>query len=158
MIDMKAFWEALIRGLGGKGPSNVGLFLICVVASGCVGTVLRPLNWQPIPSFSPPPVEELVSHSPATLLQGEAAPWDGVLVAADDLNALLADRQQLIEALSVLYEGRIEDRGYATEVAGACQTAVKVCRDNQPRVFLAGVGAGAGGCGIVVGGVSAATR
>ena len=48
--------------------------------------------------------------------------------------------------------------GDSITLDGACQTAVKVCRDNQPRVFLAGVGAGAGGCGIVVGGVSAATR
>lgn len=131
---------------------------LCIVTGGCVGAVLRPLDWQPIPRFDPPPVASLVAHDPATLLQGESAPWDGVLVTADDLNALLADREQLVEALQVLYTGRIEDRGYATEVAGACQTAVKVCRESRPRIFLAGLGAGAGGCGVVVGGVSAATR
>ena len=134
------------------------LVAVCCVAAGCTGTILKPLAWGVIPNFNPPPIAELVAHPPATLLQGEAAPWDGILMDADDLNALLSDRQQLLDALRVLHEGRIADRGYAAEVAGACQSAVKICRENQPRVFLAGMGAGASGCGVVAAGVAGATR
>ncbi len=134
------------------------LVLLCIGAVGCAGSVLRPLEWQPIPDFNPPKIEEIVGHPPETLLHGEAAPWDGVLMNADDLNALLSDRQQLLYALQLANQGRTDDRAYATEVAGACQTAVKVCRENQPRVFVAGVGAGGVGCGVIVGGVTAATR
>ena len=79
-------------------------------------------------------------------------------MASDDLDALLSDRQQLLDALRLVYQGRAKDREYADEVLGACRTAVKVCRENRPRVFLAGMGAGAGGCGVVAVGVAGATR
>ena len=134
------------------------LSVLCCIATGCVGTLLRPLDWKPFPTFEPPPVAELVAHPPATLLQGEVAPWDGVLLDVDDLNAILTDREQLLDAIRLVYAGRVEDRDYATEVTATCQTAVKVCRENQPRVFVAGMGAGAGACGVVVVGVAGATR
>lgn len=116
------------------------------------------MAWEPIPSYAPLPVEAVVAHSPESLLQGEAAPWDGVLVHPDDLNALLAHYHSALSALALAYDGRKDDRSHADQALGACQEAVTVCRGNLPRHFAAGVAAGAGGCGLVVGAVAAGTR
>ncbi len=129
----------------------VSLGLACIWLSGCGTSVLRPLAWEAIPSYVPPKIEDVVAHTPATLLQGQAAPWDGVLVASDDLNALLSEHQRLLHALQTAYIGRQDDRDYASKALESAQEAVTVCRQNQPRTFLAGVAAGSAGCAAAVG-------
>ena len=106
------------------------------------------IAWEPFPEYASPPVEQVVGHDPAPLLQGDLAPWDGLLLHPDDLTSLLDERDRLIDALSVAYQGRNEDREYAIKALDATQTALTVCRKNLPRAFAAGVGAGATACGL----------
>jgi len=137
----------------------VGAAFLALCLAGCKGPVLKELAWDPYPSYAPPHIEEIVAHAPATLLQGEAAPWDGVLVDADDLNGILGEHQRLIHALQTAYIGRTEDREYADKALQSAQDAVIVCRQNQPRTFLAGVALGGVGCGTIVGiGAAAAVQ
>lgn len=135
---------------------RVAFALACLVLTSCPKPILQALGWQPFPGYSAPEVAALVAHEPASLLQGDAAPWDGVLLHPDDLAALLDDRERLLEALQISYTGRGEDRAYADSASAACQSAVRVCRDNQPRLFLVGMGAGAGSCAAVA--IGAASR
>ena len=128
-------------------PGRLFAILFVVWGSGCF-PVQQKIAWEPFPEYSSPPVEQVVGHDPASLLQGDLAPWDGVLVNPDDLTALLDERDRLIEALSVSYQGRSEDREYATKALDSTQTALTVCRKNLPRAFAAGAGAGATACGI----------
>ncbi len=142
-------------GLHQLVPLAVALFF----ASGCGTSVPKPLAWAPAPTYAAPKIEEVVAHAPATLLQGEAAPWDGVLVDADDLNALLSEHQRLLHALQTAYIGRQDDRDYASKALESAQEALTVCRQNQPRTFLAGVAAGGAGCAAAVGiGAAAAAQ
>ena len=137
----------------------VGAAFLALCLAGCKGPVLKELAWEPYPSYAPPHIEEIVAHPPATLLQGEAAPWDGVLVDADDLNGLVGEHQRLIDALQTAYAGRTQDRDYADKALQSAQDALVVCRKNQPRTFLAGVALGGGACGLAVGmGAAALSR
>ena len=121
--------------------------LLALWGSGCF-PVQQKIAWEPFPEYSSPPVEQVVGHDPASLLQGDLAPWDGLLLHPDDLTALLDERDRLIDALSISYQGRTEDREYATKALDAAQTALTVCRKNLPRAFVAGAGAGAAACGV----------
>jgi hypothetical protein len=129
-----------------------------VLVVGCAKPVLRPLAWEPWTSYEPPAVASLVGTDPAPLLAGDVAPWDGVLLRADDLNALVDERDRLVAALDALTKGRGQDRAYADEALVACTQAVEVCRGNQPRTFLAGVGSGLGVCGAAAAAAVAGSR
>jgi hypothetical protein len=123
---------------------------VILLLAGCF-PVQQKLAWEPFPQYEAPTVAALVAHDPRSLLQGEAVPWDGILLYPDDLYALLDEYQRLVEAIDAAYTGRQEDRTYANESLDAAQTALTVCRQNLPRAFVAGAGAGAAACGLAVG-------
>lgn len=132
--------------------------LLLVLLVGCTGPILRPLAWEPWARYAPPEVAALVGTDPVGLLQGSPAPWDGVLLRAEDLTALVDERDRLVAALDTLHAGRGQDRAYADAALDSCRSAVEVCRSNQPRTFAAGVGAGAGACAVTAAGIAGATR
>lgn len=133
---------------------------LCLAATlcGCVRSILQPLAWEPWASYQPPEVASLVGTAPVGLLHGDTVPWDGVLLRAADLNALVDERDRLVAALDVLNRGRGQDRAYADTSLAVCQSAVEVCRANQPRTFLVGVGSGLGVCGATAAAVAAGSR
>ena len=143
--------QALILSTARNSPSLGRAVFLCVgvilLLAGCF-PVQQKLAWEPFPTYAPHKIEDMVVHPPATLLQGEGAPWDGLLLHPDDFTVLLDERDRLIDALRISYQGRTEDREYAAKALDAAQTALTVCRKNLPRAFVAGAGAGAAACGV----------
>ncbi len=137
---------------------HIALALTALVLCACARPVLQPLAWEPWASYQPPEVASLVGTAPVGLLHGDTVPWDGVLLRAADLNALVDERDRLVAALDALNQGRGQDRAYADTSLAACQSAVEVCRDNQPRSFLIGIGSGLGVCGATAAAVAAGSR
>jgi len=129
---------------------------VAAILPACAGPVLQPLQWEPWTSYQAVHPATLVGTDPASLLAGDPAPWDGVLLRAADLQALLDERDRLVEALGLCNEGRGIDRIYADEALATCQEAVRVCRADGPRKFVVGTLVGAGGCAATAVGVAAA--
>ena len=129
---------------------NIIAIILMVLMIGCVsGRLMQPLEWASLSDFTPSDLRAIFGHEPHKLLTGDEAPFDGFLIAGADYQAWKARDARLLEEIKDL-KGQIrDDRDYSSQVHMAVTTGLEECRKNQPRVFAAGVGVGAGGCAIL---------
>lgn len=116
---------------------------------GCATILTRPMEWPPLSDFTPPLLREIFSQDPVKVIAGKEVPFDGFLLTGPDFQQWKKRDQRLIDEIADLKLQGITDRDYATRLHLAVSSALKQCRKNQPQVFAAGVGAGAGGCAVI---------
>ena len=121
------------------------LWILC----GCQGSLTAPLELGEQTRYQPPELSALIATTPAPLLVGDAAAFDGWLLSGDDWRRIKDDRARLVQALAEAYEQRADDVRLAETEDRAKREALRQCRQRKAEVLALGVALGVGGCSAV---------
>lgn len=123
------------------------LFLSALV--GCGPALTEPIKWEPVQRYQPVDVRDLIAHEPKAVLAGDMAAFDGWLISGDDWRRVKDELRRLQDVLDVAY-GQIEaDRRYCSDVDALEDAALREAKAARWYAFAAGVGVGAGSCGVL---------
>ena len=123
----------------------------------CQAAVLRPLGWSQIPHYNSIPAPELLATAPRGLIVGDAAPFDGFLVATGDWRILVDEYARLQEALRLSQEGRGGDRASCDEFIATVQGEITRLQADRPRICAICAAGGSGLTAGVTGAIAAQT-
>lgn len=139
----------------------VGWVVVAAALDGCAHVILPGPPWgtEPFPRYEPSALPVVPDDVPPAvgLKEGQPAPFAGVLFADEEIEEIqtAADqRDVLVDALDLCYDGREDDRGGAEVVFSAREEQIRLGRIAAVRAFGAGSGIGAfvgGIVGLIVG-------
>jgi len=127
------------------------LIVLALLLTGCAAParLVDPIRWEPFDRYHAEAVQALVTTEPVRLLAGDQAPFDGFLMTRDDLQRLKDELRRCAARLDDAYGQVDNDRAHCSQMDGAQDEALRVCREGQTRAYGAGVGTGMGLCGAI---------
>jgi|3_EtaG_2_1085321.scaffolds.fasta_scaffold49907_4 hypothetical protein len=126
------------------------LLLVLFLGTGCGHVAHKGPIWSTdFARVQVPEAPEIPDDAPEPeiLVEGREAPFTGMLLAPEELDALVTSAEQrdvVIEALDLAYRGRALDREEAEAIVAARELQLAEARKAQGRWFAVGMGAGIG--------------
>lgn len=109
------------------------------------------IDWTPVEPYAGPDLRDLVGTTPAPVVAGDPAPFDGFVVTADDWKRVRDEVARLQGALEDCYAQGRGDRILADAAVEYKVELLRGCEVRAREAFLAG-------CGICAGGAAALDR
>lgn len=122
---------------------------LLLILTGCAGSLVAPLSFTEASRYYPPEFAVLIATEPEPTIAGDAAAFDGFLVAGADWRRVRAEFDRLRAMLAEAYAQSASDRVLAITEDRAKVEALKQCRRSKAEALAFGIGIGAGACAAV---------